>query len=121
MRAIYLTLAIVLISLRLAAQTIVIPSGGAVQQPANNLPPALEFRDVTGVVRDENEDPIAGVTVTLKSPLDSMTTTTNTRGLFTFKQVKRAGFYITANRPGQPAKTALLRNNDLEKLIVLTP
>ncbi|GAB2985282.1 TonB-dependent receptor [Mucilaginibacter puniceus] len=109
MKAIYLTLSIVLISLHLAAQ-----------QPAEP-PPALEFRDVTGIVRDENEDPIAGVTVTLKSPLDSLVTTTNSRGLFTFKQVKRAGFYITTSRPGQPAQTVLLRNNDLEKQIILTP
>jgi hypothetical protein len=119
MKAIYLTLAIILISLRLSAQIVIMPGGST--PSANDRPPALEFRDVTGIVRDENEDPIAGVTVTLKSPLDSLVTTTNTRGLFTFKQVKRAGFYISVSRPGQPTKTARLRNNDLEKLIVLTP
>ncbi|WP_460693287.1 TonB-dependent receptor, partial [Mucilaginibacter puniceus] len=111
MKGIYLTLSVLLLSLRLAAQA-----------PASTVqpPPALEFRDVNGIVKDENDDPVPNATVHLKSPLDSMYTKTNNNGVFIFKQVRRAGFYITVSARGL-TNTVLLRNNDLSKQLVLDP
>lgn len=110
MKGIYLTLFVSLLSLKLLAQT-----------PAAQPPPALEFRDVSGIVKDEKDDPVPGAVVLLKSPLDSVYTTTNNNGVFIFKQVKRAGFYITVSGQGIPTTTRLYRNNDLAKQIVLDP
>lgn len=119
MKGLYLTLSILLLSLRLAAQE---PgSSGQQAKPAVQPPPALEFRDVNGIVRDENDDPVPGALVFLQSPLDSMYTTTNNNGVFIFKKVRRAGFYITVSGPGLPTTVKLLRNNDLSKQIVLDP
>lgn len=116
MKGIYVTLSVLLLSLRLAAQAPVTTG-----KPANQPPPALEFRDVNGIVKDENDDPVPGALVHLRSPLDSMYTTTNNNGVFIFKQVRRAGFYITVSGPGLPTTTKLLRNNDLSKQLVLDP
>ena len=110
MKGIYLTLSILMLSLKLLAQN-----------PATQPPPALEFRDVSGIVKDEKDDPVPGAVILLKSPLDSVLTTTNNNGIFIFKQVKRAGFYITVSGVGIPTTTKLYRNNDLAKQIVLDP
>jgi len=110
MKGIYLTLSILILSLKLLAQT-----------PAAQPPPALEFRDVSGIVKDEKDEPVPGAVVLLKSPLDSVLTTTNNNGIFIFKKVKRAGFYITVSGVGIPTTTKLYRNNDLAKQIVLDP
>lgn len=91
------------------------------QTPANTRPAALEFRDVSGIVKDEKDDPVSGAVVLLKSPLDSVYTTTNANGIFIFKQIRRAGFYITVSGQGIPTTTKLYRNNDLTKQIVLDP
>lgn len=109
MKGIYLTIFILTLSLKLLAQT-----------PAQ-VPPALPFRDVSGIVKDEKDEPVPGAVVLLKSPLDSVYTTTNNNGIFIFKQVKRAGFYITVSGQGIPTTTKLYRNNDLAKQIVLDP
>lgn len=116
MRSLYITLFILTLSLRLAAQA---PATQA--KPANQPPPALEFRDVNGIVKDEKDDPVPGAIVLLKSPLDSIVTTTNANGVFIFKKVKRAGFYITVSGSGLPTTVKLFRNNDLSKQIVLDP
>ncbi|MGY3213158.1 TonB-dependent receptor [Mucilaginibacter sp. HD30] len=110
MKGIYLTLSILILSLKLLAQT-----------PAAQVPAALPFRDVSGIVKDEKDDPVPGAVILLKSPLDSVLTTTNNNGIFIFKQVKRAGFYITVSGQGIPTTTKLYRNNDLAKQIVLDP
>ncbi|RZA02332.1 MAG: TonB-dependent receptor [Sphingobacteriaceae bacterium] len=115
MRSLYITLFILTLSLRLAAQA---PATQA--KPATEVPPALEFRDVNGIVKDENDDPVPNATVHLKSPLDSMYTKTNNNGVFIFKQVRRAGFYITVSAKGL-TNTVLLRHNDLSKQLVLDP
>ncbi|PJJ84397.1 TonB-dependent receptor [Mucilaginibacter auburnensis] len=84
-------------------------------------PEALPFRDVSGIVKDEKDNPVPGAVVHLKSPLDSVYTTTNANGVFIFKQVKRAGFYITVSGQGIPTTTKLYRNSDVAKQIVLDP
>jgi hypothetical protein len=91
------------------------------QTPAAQIPEALPFREVSGIVKDEKDDPVPGAVVLLKSPLDSVVTTTNANGVFFFKQVKRAGFYITVSGQGIPGTTKLYRNNDMAKQIVLDP
>ncbi len=116
MRSLYLTVFILTLSLRVVAQA---PATQA--KPASQPPPALEFRDVNGIVRDENDDPVPGALVHLKSPLDSLFTTTNNNGVFVFKQVRRAGFYITVSGKGLYETTKLFLNNDLSKQIVLDP
>ena len=116
MKGIYLTLLLFTLSLKILAQT---PATTA--KPANQPPPALEFRDVSGIVKDEKDEPVPGAVVFLKSPLDSVYTTTNANGIFIFKQIKRAGFYITVSGVGIATTTKLYRNNDLAKQIVLDP
>ncbi len=91
------------------------------QTPAAQQPAALPFRDVSGIVKDEKDDPVPGAVVLLKSPLVSVYTTTNANGIFIFKQVKRAGFYITVSGQGIPTTTKLYRNSDVAKQIVLDP
>ncbi len=119
MKGIYLTASILIVCLRLAAQA---PASNAKSAtPAHQPPPALDFRDVSGVVLDENDDAVIGAKVRLYSPLDSSYTVTNTNGVFVFKQVRRASFYITVTGQGIDTTTRLYRNNDLSKQIVLDP
>jgi len=112
MKGLCITLLLLTLSVKLMAQS---PAA------AGGVPPALPFRDVSGIVKDEKDDAVPGAVVLLKSPLDSVYTTTNANGIFIFKQVKRAGFYITVSGQGIPTTTRLYRNNDLAKQIVLDP
>ncbi|MFD0748786.1 TonB-dependent receptor [Mucilaginibacter calamicampi] len=119
MKGLSLLFILFLFSLRLLAQVPgVAPKTG---QSASQVPAALEFRDVSGIVKDEKDEPVPGAVVFLQSPLDSVYTTTNANGVFIFKQVKRAGFYITVSGQGIAKTTKLYRNNDLSKQIVLDP
>lgn len=119
MKGIFLTLFTIILSLKLSGQSNNVPG----QIAPNNGPTAqaLPFRDVSGIVRDEKDEPLPGAVVFLKSPLDSVYTITNANGIFVFKQVKRASFYITVSGPGIPTTTNLFRNNDLAKQIILDP
>ena len=62
MKGIYFILLLLMLSFRIVAQT---------SSPAGGVPPALPFRDVSGIVKDEKDDPVPGAVVYLKSPLDS--------------------------------------------------
>lgn len=119
MKSACLILFIAILSLNLAAQSPAVQGRGA--QPANTASAALEFRDVSGIVKDEKDDPVPGAVVLLKSPLDSVYTTTNANGIFIYKQIKRASFYITVSGMNIPTTTKLYRNSDIAKQIVLDP
>lgn len=80
----------------------------------------LPFRDVSGTVKGEQKN-IAGVTVMLKSALDSLTTTTGSDGAFTFRQVRRASFNITVSGVDITPVTKRYLNSDLARQIVLAP
>ena len=66
----------------------------------NVLPPPLNSRQVSGVVKDANGEVIVGAVVTLKSTTDSLVAATNEDGIFIFKEVKLATFLIEVKALG---------------------
>lgn len=109
MKKIILSAVLMLISYSIFAQT-----------PAA-LPPPLETREVSGVVKDATGETLVGATVKLISAKDSLVTATNDDGIFIFKDVKLATFVITVKMIGQQTIVKKLKNSDVTKRIILDP
>ncbi|SDT43580.1 Outer membrane receptor proteins, mostly Fe transport [Mucilaginibacter mallensis] len=71
------------------------------QSPSRNKLPSepipLISHQVSGIVKDENSQPLPGAKVILKSRKDTLITTTNNDGIFVFNYVKIATFNITVS------------------------
>lgn len=85
------------------------------------LPPPLPLREVSGIVKDNTDKAISGVTITLTSTNDTLKTTTNEDGIFILKNVRQATFVITVSSIGYLTSTRKYLNNDIAKKIVLDP
>jgi outer membrane receptor protein involved in Fe transport len=92
----------------------------APQTPAA-LPPPLATREVSGVIKDQAGETIVGATVTLNTTKDTLRTATNNDGIFIFKNVKEATFFVTVTALGTVPLTRKYLNNDAVKHIVLDP
>lgn len=81
----------------------------------------LEKRNVSGVLRDSLNKPIAGATVSLSSKHDTLQTATNTFGFWGFKEVKSAEFLLTVNALGYKAYIRQYFNNDTKAQLNIPP
>lgn len=104
----------------LSAVLMIISCSLFAQQPAA-LPPPLDTREVSGVIKDGTGETVVGATVKLISAKDSLVTSTNDDGIFIFKDVKLATFTITAKMIGQQTVIKKLKNSDITKRIILDP
>lgn len=78
-------------------------------------------REVSGVVKDEEERAVAGVAVTLKSKSDTLRTITNQDGIFIFRNVKENTFNITVESLFTAPFVKKYLYAEPEKLIILEP
>ncbi len=119
MKKLFLATILVIVSLQLFAQEPVI------RRPANNtpaaLPPPVDLREVSGVVKDPTGQGAVGATVFLKSDKDSMKVAANEDGVFVFKNVKMATFLITVTGEGYKPLVRKYENNDAIARLVLDP
>ena len=79
----------------------------------------LEFRQITGIVKDSTLLGVIGATVTLTSPKDTLKSSTNTDGGYIFPKVKSSIFTITVNSIGYKPSSPTRYNLD-GKLPALT-
>ncbi len=109
----------VIASLQLFAQEPVL------RRPANNnpaaLPPPVDLREVSGVVKDPTGQGAVGAIVFLKSAKDSIKVATNEDGVFVIKNVKMATFLITVSGEGFKPTVRKYENNDAVARLVLDP
>lgn len=111
MKRLYLVACILLLYYNLSAQ----------QSDIGKLASPLPFREVSGLVKDEKDEPIPGVIVALLSSKDTLKTVTDENGVFIFKKVQMATFFITVSGIGVDETIRKYLNNDLAKKIVLDP
>lgn len=119
MKKLFLAAVLVIASMQLFAQEPVI------RRPANNtpaaLPPPVDLREVSGVVKDPTGQGAVGATVFLKSDKDSLKVVTNEDGVFVIKNVKMATFLITVTGEGYKPTVRKYENNDAVARLVLDP
>ncbi len=89
--------------------------------PKPSLPPPLPFREVSGIVLDSTETPVIGATITLMTAHDTLRASTNTRGIFILKNVKKAIFFLTVKGMGYAQLVKKYSMNDLSPKLVLDP
>ena len=115
---------LILTASRLFAQEPVLIGGGQRmqinQQPAA-VPPPVDLRTVSGVVKDIKGETVIGAQVFLKSTKDSLRTVTNEDGVFVFRNVKMATFFVTVSGVGIKEKVTSQKQNDAIKNITLEP
>lgn len=87
----------------------------------NVVKPPLALREVSGIVKDSTDNAVSGATVKLKSATDSLITTTNSDGIFVFKNVKSATFVMSVSSVGFRPLVKRLLNNDVLPRLVLDP
>src|SRR5687768_8693524 len=97
MKKLFFVTAMVMATLQLFAQE---PIRRAPNTTPAALPPPVDLREVSGVVKDPTGQGAAGAIVFLKSDKDSMKVAANEDGVFVFKNVKMATFLITVTGEG---------------------
>jgi len=83
--------------------------------------PSLLKRAVSGIIKDTTGIAIPDATIILKSSQDSLITRSNADGVFVFKSVKQATFYLTVNSLGYKTSTSHYLMNDELQMLVLEP
>ena len=119
MKKLFLATVMVIASLQLFAQEPIMVRPANITPAA--LPPPVDLREVSGVVKDPTGQGAVGATVFLKSDKDSIKTSTNEDGVFVFKNVKMATFLITVSGVGYKSITARFKQNDAIPRLVLDP
>jgi len=115
MNRFFLTSILLIITLKLVGQQ----TAGKTQPPLDK--PALQFRQVSGIVQDSTGNPVIGANIKLKSAKDSIFTVTDKDGIFIFDNVKMATFVLTVSEVGFTPSVRRCLNNDLAPKIVLEP
>ena len=85
------------------------------------IPAPLAVRQLSGIVKDTADNAVPGALVILTSAKDTLRTSTNAEGIFVFRNVKSATFYLTVSSLGYKRKTQRLLKNDALPRIVLDP
>lgn len=75
------------------------------------------LRNVTGIVRDSLNKPVAGAEVRLISTKDTLKATTNTYGFYGFAKVKSADFLLSIKALGHHTFNRKYYNNDTKTII----
>ena len=88
---------------------------------SRDIPSAAKLHEVSGVVMDSIENPIAGAVIKLFSTRDTLTVHSNERGIFILKNVKETEFLLTIASLGHApmAKKYFFNQNTLS--IILDP
>ncbi len=93
------------------------------QQPAKqDPPPPLPTREISGIVKDSTDLGVIGATVSLTSDKDTLKTSTNSDGIFIFKEVKSATYTLVIQSIGY-VKSPVMRfkQNDMIPRIIMDP
>ncbi len=98
-----------------------ITSVAAQENPSSPPAPPLPEREVSGIILNEAGQSVAGAMVTLTSAKDSLVASSNNDGIFVFKKVKMAVFFITVKSLGYGPLTNKYLNSDLAPKIILDP
>ncbi|MBB5436877.1 hypothetical protein HDC92_000541 [Pedobacter sp. AK017] len=94
----------------------------AQNQPTQNTPPPLPVREISGIVKDSTDLGVIGATVSLTSIKDTLKTSTNSDGIFVFKNVKSATYTILVQSIGyRPSAPMRYKQNDAIPRIVMDP
>lgn len=89
---------------------------------AQNPPPPLPVREISGIVKDSTDLGVIGATVSLTSDKDTLKTSTNSDGIFVFKNVKSATYILLVQSIGyNSSKPARYKQNDAIPRIVMDP
>lgn len=94
--------------------------GGAATTPAP-LPAALVIREVSGIILDSKGQPVIGANILLTSKKDTLRLASNPDGIFIFKNVKEATFYVSVKSIGFLPFTEQFKMNDVLKKLILSP
>ncbi|WP_316842283.1 outer membrane beta-barrel protein [Pedobacter gandavensis] len=87
-----------------------------------NIPAPLPTREISGIVKDSTDLGVIGATVTLTSAKDTLKTSTNSDGIFVFKNVKSATYTLMVQSIGYMAtKPVRYKQNDAIPRIVMDP
>ncbi|MCX2451876.1 outer membrane beta-barrel protein [Pedobacter sp. PLR] len=96
--------------------------GFAQNQGKQTPPPPLPTREISGIVKDSTDLGVIGATVSLTSDKDTLRTSTNSDGIFVFKNVKSATYTLMVQSIGySPTKPVRYRQNDAIPRIVMDP
>src|SRR5687768_4215842 len=94
----------------------------AQDKPKIETPPPLPTREVSGIVKDSTDLGVIGATVTLTSAKDTVKTSTNSDGIFIFKNIKSATYTIVVQSIGYASTPPMrFKQNDLAPRIVMDP
>lgn len=86
---------------------------------SNQQKPPLASREISGIIRDSEDNSIPGAIVILKSEKDSLSTATNEDGIFVFRNVRLATFVISVRSMGfKPQVRKMLMNDAVPRLIL---
>jgi hypothetical protein len=93
------------------------------QTPQNTKtpPPALPQREISGIVKDTTDVGLPGVTVRLTSEKDTLVISTNTDGIFVFKNVKSASYTLAVSMMSYKPFVGKFKQNDAIARIVMDP
>lgn len=85
-------------------------------------PPPLPTREISGIVKDSTDLGVIGATVSLTSDKDTLKTSTNSDGIFIFKNVKSATYTLVIQSIGyEKSKAMRFKQNDMVPRIVMDP
>lgn len=85
-------------------------------------PPPLPTREISGIVKDSTDLGVIGATVSLTSDKDTLKTSTNSDGIFIFKNVKSATYTLVIQSIGyEKSKAMRFKQNDVIPRIVMDP
>lgn len=93
------------------------------QQPEKkDTPPPLPTRQISGIVKDSLDFGVIGATVSLTSDKDTLRTSTNSDGIFVFKDVKSATYTLLVQSIGYHNSPVMrYKQNDMIPRIVMDP
>jgi Outer membrane protein beta-barrel family/CarboxypepD_reg-like domain len=86
-----------------------------------NVPPPLASREISGIVKDTTDLGVPSVTVRLTSDRDTLVASTNTDGIFVFKNVKMATYTMSFTMMGYKQQINKYKQNDAVPRIVMDP
>ncbi|WP_256006964.1 outer membrane beta-barrel protein [Pedobacter deserti] len=110
-------MALLLIGLSSSSLFAQVPAG-----KPSDPPPPLPFREISGIVKDSTDLGVIGATVSLTSEKDTLKTSTNSDGIFIFKNVKSATYTLVVQSIGFRATPPMrFKQNDLAPRIVMDP
>lgn len=91
------------------------------QKQPRVVPPPLDIREISGIVKDTTDLGLPGVTVRLTSKNDTLVSLTNPDGIFVFKNVKSATYTLSFTMMGFKQQINKYKQNDASKRIVMDP